>query len=251
MRGSVNWMSLPSMFLALGTALTWWEWKLKRVVSRLLNSLTLFSIYIPLSRLLHIGRVFSNQLLENIMLWSNVCLVWECWWSAHFDAAYAPHEGFANIKHACTGFCTRKWTQGERQKDWGKNGEPGNNIFDNSLGRCSWVNQSTKPRSCSEYVGTYCSHEFFESLKAYLEEIRDKFSEHELKARARCPDSDYSVVNRPKNVGLQMRYDRPEVISSLFWTFFPLSWKSVQIRSLFVDWKSGFHWKRHPEDHWL
>src|SRR6218665_3317612 len=61
-----------------------------------------------------------------------------------------------------------------------------------------------------------------ESLKAYLEpeEIRDKFSEYELKARAMCPDSDYSVVNRPKHVGLQMRsvglhlarYDRPEKV---------------------------------------
>src|SRR6218665_3970392 len=59
-----------------------------------------------------------------------------------------------------------------------------------------------------------------ESLKAYLEEIRDKFSKYELKAIAMCPDSDYSVVNRPKHVGLQMRsvglhlarYDRPEKV---------------------------------------
>ena len=31
-----------------------------------------------------------------------------------------------------------------------------------------------------------------ESLKTYLQEIRDKFSDYELKARSRCPDSDYS-----------------------------------------------------------
>ena len=41
--------------------------------------------------------------------------------------------------------------------------------------------------------------DLLESLKAYLEEIRDKFSEYKLKARAGCPDSDYSVVNRPTN----------------------------------------------------
>jgi len=46
--------------------------------------------------------------------------------------------------------------------------------------------------------GPTAAMKLFESLRAYLEEIRDKFSEHELKARARCPDSDYSVVNRPK-----------------------------------------------------
>jgi len=46
----------------------------------------------------------------------------------------------------------------------------------------------------------------------------DKFSEYELKARVRCPDSDYCVVKWPKLVGLQMRSvglhlaraDRPE-----------------------------------------
>jgi len=185
------------MFLALGTALTWWEWKLKSVVSRLLNSLTLFSIYIPLSRLLHIGRVFSNQLLENIMLWSNVCLVWECWWSAHFDAAYAPHEGFANIKHACTGFCTRKWTQGERPSE--EKTENLETIFSTTLWEdvLESISQQNQGLAVNMW-GPTAAMNLFESLKAYLEEIRDKFSEHELKARARCPDSDYSVVNRPK-----------------------------------------------------
>ena len=35
-----------------------------------------------------------------------------------------------------------------------------------------------------------------ESLKTYLQEIRDKFSEHELKARNSCPDLDYSDVKK-------------------------------------------------------
>ena len=32
------------------------------------------------------------------------------------------------------------------------------------------------------------------SMKTYLQEIRDKFNEYELKARNRCPDLDYSDV---------------------------------------------------------
>ena len=42
----------------------------------------------------------------------------------------------------------------------------------------------------------------------------DKFSEHDLKARDWCPDSDYSIVYRQvkmRSVGLRLaRYNRPE-----------------------------------------
>ena len=47
------------------------------------------------------------------------------------------------------------------------------------------------------------------SLKTYLQEIRDKFSEYELKAKSRCPDSDYSDANKleRKRSVILIRYD--------------------------------------------
>ena len=47
------------------------------------------------------------------------------------------------------------------------------------------------------------------SLKTYLQEIKDKFSEYELKAKSKCPDLDYSDANkreRKRSVHLT-RYD--------------------------------------------
>src|SRR6218665_2227868 len=57
----------------------------------------------------------------------------------------------------------------------------------------------------SKDVDILGSMDLLESLKAYLDEIRDKFGEYELKTRDRCPDSDYSFANK-------QIYDSPEEI---------------------------------------
>ena len=41
--------------------------------------------------------------------------------------------------------------------------------------------------------------DLLESLTTNLEKIRDKFSEYEVRAGDRCPDSDYSIVNGNKS----------------------------------------------------
>jgi len=53
--------------------------------------------------------------------------------------------------------------------------------------------------------------DLLESLTTYLEKIRDKFSEHKVRAGIRCPDSDYSVVNKFKqkqSVGYNLMMDQ-------------------------------------------
>ena len=51
-----------------------------------------------------------------------------------------------------------------------------------------------------------------ESMKTYLQEMRDKFSEYELKTRSSCPGSDYSDVTKweRKRCVCLTRYDGSE-----------------------------------------
>ena len=53
------------------------------------------------------------------------------------------------------------------------------------------VNKTSKVLQ-SEDMNILVSMNLLETLKTYLQEIRDKFSEYELKASSRCPYSDYS-----------------------------------------------------------
>ena len=92
------------------------------------------------------------------------------------------------------------------------------------------VNKTSKVLQ-SEDVNILVAINLLESLNTYLQEIRDKCTEYKLKARSRCPDSDYSDVKKweqKQSVHLT-RYDRSkeEVLLSkslrwkhsyLFWT---------------------------------
>jgi|SRR6218665_2380557 len=87
--------------------------------------------------------------------------------------------------------------------------------------------------------------DLLESLKAYLDEIRDKFGEYELKTRDRCPDSDYSFANKqiydsPEEEVIQHKSDKFKVETSLPVMYFPFLWPKKACRTLFVDWKSVF-----------
>src|SRR5688572_22038514 len=64
----------------------------------------------------------------------------------------------------------------------------------------------------SKYVDILVAMNLLESLQTYLQEIRAKFSEYELKTMNRCQDLDYSDVKkreRKRSIRLT-RYDGPE-----------------------------------------
>ncbi len=50
----------------------------------------------------------------------------------------------------------------------------------------------------SKDVNILVAKNFLESMKTYLQETRDKFSEYEFKARSMCPDTHYSDENKRK-----------------------------------------------------
>lgn len=73
------------------------------------------------------------------------------------------------------------------------------------------VNKITKILQ-SKDMDILVATKLLESLKTYLQEIRDKFNEYELKARERCPNSDYSdAKNRKRKRSVRLtKYNGPE-----------------------------------------
>jgi len=93
-----------SMFLVLEIALTWWEYKLQSVVSRVLNFLTLFTACMPFSQLLHIGGVFCKGKTDYRTRWHEmVSTFWCMLWSSVVVEIEAIRKSCEYS--ACIGFC--------------------------------------------------------------------------------------------------------------------------------------------------
>ena len=118
------------------------------------------------------------------------------------------------------------------------------------------VNKTSKVLQ-SKYVDILVAMNLLEFLKTYLQEIGDKFSEYELKARNRCQDlyhSDVKKRERKRSIRRTLLYDGPEgeiilhksekfksetvlpVLESLTSDLR----KRAESYSIFMDWKAVF-----------
>ncbi|XP_042227821.1 uncharacterized protein LOC121870117 [Homarus americanus] len=134
-------------------------------------------------------------------------------WSAHFDAVTALHGGFEKIQDALNALSADTDQEVNTRHDaerLSKKMEKLETIFQTILWNDSLerVNKTSKALQ-SKDVDILVAVNHLKSLKTYLQEIRDKFSEYELKAKSRCLDSDYSDANKSerKQSVLLTRYD--------------------------------------------
>ncbi|XP_013788300.1 zinc finger protein 862-like [Limulus polyphemus] len=140
-------------------------------------------------------------------------------WSAHFDAVTALHGGFEKIQDALDALAVdadHKWNTRREAEGLSKKMEKLEIIFltilwNDILGR---VNKTSKIL-LSKNVDILVANDLLKSLKVYLQEMRDKFSEYEAKAKSRCPDLKYSDGDkraRKRSMHLTRYYGLPEQI---------------------------------------
>ena len=117
-------------------------------------------------------------------------------WSAHFDGVRALYGGFEKIKHALDSASAANEqevvTMREAEGLW-KEIENLETIFliilwNDKVERMNITSKILQSKDVNILVAT----NLLESMKTYLPETRDKFSEYEFKARSMCPDTHYS-----------------------------------------------------------
>lgn len=116
-------------------------------------------------------------------------------WSAHFDAVHALCRGFDKIKHALdsiSGDNEQQVTTRREAEGLSKKMEHLETIFLTILWKDILERMNTTSKVLqSKDVNILVATNLLESLKSYLQETRDKFTEYEFKARSMCPDADY------------------------------------------------------------
>ena len=160
-------------------------------------------------------------------------------WSAHFDAVHALYGSFQKIKHALDSVSAENEQEvNTRQEAEGLSMKMENLetifltiLWNDMLERMNKTSKVLQSKDVNILVAT----NLLESMKTYLQETRDRFSEYEFKGRSVCPDTHYS--DEKKREGKQSvcltRYDGSssaedallskskkfkEELSSLFWT---------------------------------
>ena len=107
-------------------------------------------------------------------------------WSSHFDVVHALYRDFEKIKPALASVSadTEQEMNTRREAEgWSKKMEDLEMIFLTILWNdiLERMNKTSKVLQ-SEEVDILVAMNLLESMKTYLQEIRDKFSEYELKA---------------------------------------------------------------------
>ena len=135
-------------------------------------------------------------------------------WSAHFDAVHALCRGFDKIKHALdsiSGDNEQQVTTRREAEGLSKKMEHLETIFLTILWKDILERMNTTSKVLqSKDVNILVATNLLESLKSYLQETRDKFTDYEFKARSMCPDADYydgKKRERTRSVRFS-RYDR-------------------------------------------
>ncbi|XP_040197362.1 zinc finger MYM-type protein 1-like [Rana temporaria] len=158
----------------------------------------------------HRWNILATSLGKNIV----VKRLSDTRWSAHFDAVHALHEGFEKIKNALDSVSadteqevnTRREAKGLSDKMENLETIFLTILWNDVLER---VNKTSKVLQ-SEDMNILVAMNLLESLKTYLQDTRDRFSAYELKARSRCPDSEYKEKREGKRSVRLTRYDGSE-----------------------------------------
>ncbi|XP_013785780.1 uncharacterized protein LOC106469816, partial [Limulus polyphemus] len=158
----------------------------------------------------HRWNVLTSSFVKNYIV---VKCLSDTRWSAHFDAVTALHGGFEKIQDALDALVVdadHEWNTRREAEGLSKKMEKLETIFLTILWNdiLERVNKTSKILQ-SQDVDILVAIDLLKSLKAYLREMRDTFSEYEAKAKSRCPDLKYSDGDkraRKRSVRLT-RYD--------------------------------------------
>ena len=196
--GFINSMSSPSMSPCAGHSLNLVGVKAAECCLQTENSLTLFSVCIPFLLLLLIDGIYWHH------LWKGFCgqaSVWHTmvstfWWR-HFDAGHALYGGFEKIKHALDSVSadneqevnTRREAEGLSKKMENLETIFLTILWNDMLERMNKTSKVLQSKDVNILVAT----NLLGSMKTYLQETRDKFSEHDFQAWSVCPDTHYKA----------------------------------------------------------
>ena len=122
-------------------------------------------------------------------------------WSAHFDAVHALYAGFEKIKHALDCLSADKEQQVNTRREaegLSKKMEKLETGFLTVLWHdiLERINKTSKVLQSKDV--NIVAMNLLDSVKTYLQETRDKFSEYESKARSMCPETD-TVMGKSGN----------------------------------------------------
>ena len=117
-------------------------------------------------------------------------------WSAHFDAVHALYGAFEKIKHALDSLSADNKQEVNTRREAERLSKKMENLetifltilWNDMLERMNITSKVLQSKDVNILVATNLP----ESIKTYLQETRDKFSEYEFKARSMCPDTLYS-----------------------------------------------------------